>query len=112
MPSDEPGDSSLSYLLPKHVRFARSLALVAGAAIGIAAGAAVVGSAGCDSSHNCNGFCGVLAPTPMDAGRDTRSDSGVDSGHANDSDHKNAAFDGSNGGGPRPAPLLPREWLG
>ena len=109
MPSDEPGDSSLSYLLPKHVRFARSLALVAGAAIGIAAGATVVGSAGC-GPRVCNGFCGVMAATPTDAGRDVRADGGADSGHATDSGHKDAGFDGSNGGGPRP--FLPREWLG
>jgi hypothetical protein len=111
MPSDESDHPSISYPLPKHVRFARSLALVAGAAIGIAAGAAVV-AAGCDSSHNCNGFCGVLAPTLMDAGRDARPDGGVDSGRVTDSGHKDAAFDGSKGGGPRPAPFLPREWLG
>jgi hypothetical protein len=111
MPSDESDHPSISYPLPKHVRFARSLALVAGAAIGIAAGATVVGSAGC-GTRVCNGFCGVMAPTPMDAGRDARPDGAVDSGHATDSSHKDAAFDGSNGGGPRPAPFLPREWLG
>jgi hypothetical protein len=39
-PSDAP------FVLPKHVRFARSLTLVSGAVIGIAAGASVFGS-GC-----------------------------------------------------------------
>jgi hypothetical protein len=111
MPSDEQGDSPISYLLPKHVRFARSLALVAGAAIGIAAGATVVGSAGC-GPRVCNGFCGVMAPTPMDAGRDAQPDGGVDSGRVTDSGHEGAAFDGRNSSGPGPAPILPREWLG
>ena len=42
--TDSPAD--VPFVLPKHVRFARSLALVSGAVFGLAAGAAVFGS-GC-----------------------------------------------------------------
>jgi hypothetical protein len=38
--------SEAPFVLPKHLRFVRSLALVSGAAVGIAAGAVVFGS-GC-----------------------------------------------------------------
>src|SRR5437763_7908844 len=45
--------------LPRYVRFARSLALVSGAAIGlgIAVGSTVFTAAGC--SMGCTGICGV-----------------------------------------------------
>lgn len=96
-----------SYVLPRYLRFARTLALVSGATIGIAAGAALISISGCESS--CNGFCGHqitmgVRPIPgsdADAGA-APADAVVDA----------ATSDGTSdtGGGPRPAPLLPRAW--
>jgi hypothetical protein len=109
-PNDETAESSSDapFVLPKHVRFARSLALVSGAVIGIAAGAAVFGS-GC-SPTGCIGFCGFSVQAPVDAQYDRPVD------HANDhadgsADTREIPPDGHAGGGPRPAPRLPANWL-
>ncbi len=113
-PDDETTNSpgEVPFVLPKHVRFARSLALVSGAVIGLAAGAAVFGS-GCGQS--CNGICGAFGvqgvqtydaqyDAPVDhAG--TRADGAVDAGA------RERPSDGHAGGGPRPAPRLPADWL-
>jgi hypothetical protein len=108
--------SEVPFLLPKYLRFARSLALVSGAAIGIAAGAAVLSSSGC--GMGCSGICGAYGVAlPLDAGYDTAtestpSDSGADGsdGSRHDGGLPTPA-DGSAGGGPRPAPALPAAWL-
>jgi hypothetical protein len=113
MPPDDETPSSLDdvpFVLPKHIRFARSLALVSGAVIGIAAGAAVFGS-GCGGQTVCNGFCGFPGVQPA---IDAQYDRPVD--HANDrpdgsTDAREVASDGQSGGGPRPAPHLPADWL-
>ena len=107
--TDSPAD--VPFVLPKHVRFARSLALVSGAVIGLAAGAAVFGS-GCSS---CNGICGafgVEGVLPYDAQYDTpvshpdaHADGAVDAGA------REVPPDGHAGGGPCPAPHLPADWL-
>jgi hypothetical protein len=109
--------SEVPFVLPKYLRFARSLALVSGAAIGIAAGAAVIGS-GCGMS--CSGICGAYGVgLPIDAGYDRPTDTGAigsDSG-ADGSDGSShdggpqSPPDGNAGGGPRPAPPLPAAWL-
>lgn len=106
--SNSPGCAP--FVLPKHVRFARSLALVSGAVIGIAAGAAVFGS-GCGGQTVCNGPCGFPG---VRAAIDAQYDRPVD--HANDradgsADAREVASDGHSGGGPRPAPRLPADWL-
>lgn len=112
-PDDETTGTAaeVPFVLPKHVRFARSLALVSSAVIGLAAGAAVLGS-GCSS---CNGICGVYGVQgvqPYDAQYDrpvnhgdARADGAVDAGA------REVPPDGHAGGGPRPAPHLPVDWL-
>jgi hypothetical protein len=101
-PSDAP------FVLPKHVRFARSLALVSGAVIGIAAGTAVFGS-GCGGPAVCNGPCGFPG---VRAATDAQYDTPVDraDGEA-DAGTREVPLDGHAGGGPRPAPRLPPDWL-
>ena len=100
------------FVLPKHVRFAQSLALVTGAVIGIAAGTAVFGS-GCSS---CNGICGAYGVQGVQPALDAhyerpvdhpgaRADGAVDAGDGE------VPPDGHAGGGPRPAPRLPADWL-
>jgi hypothetical protein len=90
-PSDAP------FVLPKHLRFARSLALVSGAVIGIAAGAAVFGS-GC--GQNCSGICGVYGVRPpVDAQYDVAVDhAGGRADAAVDADIRDASSDGHGGG--------------
>jgi hypothetical protein len=91
-------------ILPRYLRYARALALLSGAAVGIAAGMAAVSTTGCSS---CSGTpCGgpVYQPPPaQDAAANVGGHSGSD-----------AAVHGANdsgGGGPRPAPRLPRGWI-
>ncbi|HLK90942.1 MAG TPA: hypothetical protein VKZ18_13675 [Polyangia bacterium] len=113
-PSDETNDPSLEMplVLPKHLRFARSLALVSGAVIGIAAGAAVFGSGCFEGGLQCTGVCGVYGVQPrVDAHYDApvdqqggRADGSVDT-------KPEVPPDGHAGGGPRPAPRLPADWL-
>jgi hypothetical protein len=113
-PDDELPSSSgeVPFVLPKHVRFARSLALVSGAVIGIAAGAAVFGS-GChyDVGSQCSSPCGTYGVQP---GVDAQYDRPVD--HSGDradgsADAQEIASGGHGGGGPRPSPHLPAAWL-
>jgi hypothetical protein len=105
--TESPNDAP--FVLPKHVRFARSLALVSGAVIGIAAGATVLGS-GC-SPTVCNGICGSLGvQAPIDAQYDRPVDQAND--HADGSaDTREIPPDGHAGGGPYPAPRLRADWL-
>jgi hypothetical protein len=107
----EPSSDAPPFVLPKHVRFARSLALVSGAVIGIAAGAAVFGS-GC-SPTGCIGFCGSFGvQPPVDAEYDTPLDHPHDRPDgAVDGDAREVPPDGYAGGGPYPAPRLPADWL-
>ena len=101
------------FVLPKHLRFARSLALVSGAAIGITAGASLVTTSGC----SCAGICGpqVYVP-PQDATTDAVSSDALGASDAS-SDSSNASMadallpDAGAGGGPLPAPPLPAAWL-
>jgi hypothetical protein len=111
-PNDETTNSlsDACFVLPKHVRFARSMALVSGAVIGIAAGAAVF-SSGC--VQNCSGCAGSygLQP-PIDAQYDTPVDHPGDRADgAVDADAREVPPDGHAGGGPWPAPRLPADWL-
>ncbi len=119
------GADARSYVLPRYVRYARALALVSGAAIGIASGAAVISSSGC----GCNGFCGSspglppihrdssVGPDTADADDGTVTDATVTDATAPDATAFDAALDAGSadasdtGGGPRPAPLLPRAWI-
>jgi hypothetical protein len=113
-PNDEttnaPGDVPL--VLPKHIRFARSLALVSGAVIGIAAGAALF-TAGC--AQNCSGFCGAYGvQPPIDAQHDGAVDHAGGPDGAADVDAGGVPLDGQvvgGPGGPGPAPRLPVDWL-
>lgn len=112
-------EAEQGYVLPRYLRFARTLALVSGATVGISAGVAVISTSGC----SCAGICGApittgVRPIPIDAadvapdlGGDTdadaaRTDAIVDAGAG---DTVDGASD--TGGGPRPAPLLPRAWM-
>jgi len=110
MPLDDettnaPGE--VPFVLPKHVRFARSLALVSGAVIGIAAGAAVFAS-GC--FQNCSGC--VSAPLGVQPALDAQVDhSGDRADGADDAGAGQVPPDGHAGGGPRPAPWLPADRL-
>jgi len=137
---DEPSEPEASpYVLPRYLRFARRLALLSGtAAIGIAAGVATVSTSGCigcsgtpcpgqtippikypDASHDTDN--GDTTGAPTDAFADTRD--GAD-GMGHDASATDAADAGAvdagggdagdadgAGGGPRPAPLLPRAWI-
>ena len=116
MSSDEETKNSpieAPFELPRHVRFARSLALVSGAVIGLAAGAAVFGS-GCGQS--CNGICGAFGVQGIQA-YDAQYDRAVDHADARtdgaaDAGAREVPPDGhAGGGGPRPAPRLPADWL-
>ncbi len=93
------------YVLPRYLRFARTLALVSGAAVGIAAGVAVISTGGCEtvcSGTPCPGQS--LPPFPR---KDASTDVSVDAGLSTPA--PDAGSD--TGGGPRPAPLLPRSWV-
>jgi hypothetical protein len=103
--TNSPGE--VPFVLPKHVRFARSLALVSGAVIGIAAGATVFGS-GCESTK-CQGFCGFGVQAPVDAQYDRPVDRASDRADGS-ADAREVASDGHSGGGPGPAPRLPANW--
>lgn len=109
LPDDDPPTSpgDVPFVLPKHVRFARSLALVSGAVIGIAAGAAVFGS-GCIANTGSQAFYGVQPP--VDAQYDRPVDHGGDRADGS-ADAREVASDGHSGGGPGPAPRLPADWL-
>ena len=120
--ADEPkptDDREGSYVLPRYLRFARTLALVSGATVGIAAGVAVISISGCEST--CSGFCGHqvtmgVRPIPGSDAADVGNDlgGGADAGAASaDAVVDAATSDGTSetGGGPRPAPLLPRAWI-
>jgi hypothetical protein len=134
------------YVLPRYLRFARTLALVSGATVGVASGISVISTSGCSSS--CNGICGVMGVRPNNGGESgfmgttgiggflgttgtggaggllgirppdsDASDVGPDTGVSDDG-AANPIVDGGSddagdaGGGPRPAPLLPRAWIG
>jgi len=88
--------------LPKHIRFARALALLASASLGFAAGATVVTQSGC----SCNGTpCGDFVYPPQDAGPST------DTATSDMREADGPAPDAGAGGGPLPAPPLPTSWL-
>jgi hypothetical protein len=93
-------DSAPPYVLPRYLRFARALALVSGAAVGIAAGASVL-SCSMSPTHPCNGICGVVAMPDAQAA----------DAAGGPADASPPAPDGGAGGGPMPAPPLPRSWL-
>jgi hypothetical protein len=95
---DEP---SPERLLPKHVRFARVLALASGAAVGIAISATVFTSSSCMSCAGSPCGDGYYVPPPAkDAQADIRiEDGGIDARGPN------------GGGGPTHAPALPADWL-
>jgi hypothetical protein len=95
--------------LPRHVRFARSLALLSGVAgIGFAAGVTLFTAAGCGS---CNGICGAYGVTAVDSGHHDNDGGGGDD--ALDGETLDAPVNTGTGGsgGPLPAPPLPRAWL-
>ena len=101
------------FVLPKHLRFVRSLALVSSAAVGIAAGASLVMGGGCVCTGTpCEGQT-LDVPPPKDAAADAVS-SVPDASDAPSSDAAMAdalPADGGAGGGPLPAPPLPVTWL-
>jgi hypothetical protein len=115
MPLDDEMTNSAGetpFVLPKHVRFARSLALVSGAVIGLAAGAVVFG-AGCGSNGTsaCYGTnCGLPGVQPThDAHFDTKADLAAERADGS-ADAREVGSDG-HGGGPTPSPHLPADWL-
>jgi hypothetical protein len=113
-------------VLSRHVRFARALALVSGAAIGFAAGVTVFTSAGCDNPEtpppcSVTGIC-VDSQKPLlgatrellltGAGATAATVRSTSSDSTNGLVNSAPAVDGSVGGGPLPAPPLPQGWLG
>jgi len=93
-----PSDPLPAHGLSRHILFVRSLALVSGAALGIAVGATLIGGGGCGG---CTGICGRQQPMGQDGGgADARDDSATD-----------ASNDGGAGGGPLGAPPLPTSWI-
>jgi len=117
--TNSPGTTDSSgeapFVLPKHVRFVRSLALVSAAAVGIAAGAAVFGS-GCggDLGSQCSGPCGVYgvrAAVDAQADRPSARDAGDGLDGSVDAVAPQTPAGGRAGGGPRPAPHLPVGWF-
>jgi hypothetical protein len=104
--ADEPKPTETNggaYVLPRHLRFAQTLALVSGAAIGIAAGAAVISTGGCIPVAGIAYAPGVRVMS-TDAADVAPADAIVDAGTGDDAS--------DTGGGPRPAPLLPLAWIG
>ena len=102
--SSEPEEKP--YVLPRYLRYARALALLSGAVVGVAAGAAAVSSTGCTCSGTpCPGQS-YQPPLTRDAASDLESDARMDATQ----EAKDGAVD-SGGGGPRPAPRLPRGWI-
>jgi hypothetical protein len=96
-----------AFTVPKYVRFARSLALVSGLSVGVAAGSTVFTASGCGQS--CAGVCHVYGVAPaIDAGQDQNAtkDSAPD---GTPSDGMQA--DAGTSGGPLPAPPFPASWL-
>ena len=112
--TDKPSEAP--FVLPNRLRFVRSLALVSGAAVGIAAGAVVFGS-GCGQS--CAGICGFYpgVQPAIDAHYERPVDHPVvqEAGESHDGPADAGAekppSDGHVGGGPGPAPHLPADWL-
>ena len=96
--------------LPRYIRFARSLALLSGAAgFGFAAGVTLLTAAGCGQS--CAGICGVYGVMPaVDAGQHVDQGGG---GKALDGEALDGPVSTGTGGagGPLPAPALPPAWL-
>jgi hypothetical protein len=96
------------FVLPKHLRFARSLALVSSAAVGITAGASLVMGGGCTCSGTpCGGQ--VYVPPNHDAADAVSNVPDASSSDASMADALPA--DAGAGGGPLPAPPLPLTWL-
>jgi hypothetical protein len=117
---DDAGSPVDDSTLPKYVRFARSLALVSGATIGIgiAVGATVFTAEGC--AQNCYGSpCGDYGVYGIPVNRDASGDGdhvvtpdAEDAGQDGDDGDDGASIaDAGTGGGPLPAPPLPDAWL-
>jgi hypothetical protein len=105
----------VAYVLPWYLRYARRLALLSGAAVGVATGVAVVSSSGCGNTcagtpcgHQITGAGGFIftgvPPAPFDASV------GGNDGAASSDAIVDAGSDDT-GGGPRPAPVLPAAWM-
>ena len=110
---EPPSFGAKSFILPRYLRFAQALALVSsGVAVGIAAGAATVSTSGCVqncSGTPCPGDPPYRSPPNKDASSDVTGDAaGAAFGDASVDGGKTSGDAG--GGGPRPAPLLPRAW--
>ncbi len=97
--------------LPRYIRFARSVALLSGAAgFGFAAGVTLLTAAGCIPAP-CAGICGVHGVVPaVDAGQHEDQGGG---GDALDGEALDGPVNSGTGGagGPLPAPPLPPAWL-
>jgi hypothetical protein len=92
-----------AFNVPKYVRFARSLALVSGLTIGVAAGATVFTASGCVQS--CGGCVGGYGVAPaIDAGQDQNATKDPPPAGT-------AQADAGTSGGPLPAPPFPASWL-
>jgi hypothetical protein len=108
---DDDAAPEMGIKLPRYIRFARSLALLSGAAgIGFAAGVTLLTAAGCESIK-CTGICGVYGVMPVvDAGEQQDLGGGPD---AQDGEIPDGPVNRGTGGagGPLPAPRLPAAWL-
>jgi len=109
---DDAGTAGDGLALPKYVRFARSLALVSGATIGlgIAVGSTVFTAAGCEMG--CTGSpCGGGYGVPVNRDASGQADRSGDSDAADAGEGGAPIPDAGTGGGPLPAPPLPDAWL-
>ena len=95
------------FAVPNYILFARSLALLSGLTVGVAAGATVFTASGCGQS--CAGVCHVYGVAPItDAGQDqTATKDSAPEGTPSDG----TQADGGTSGGPLPAPPFPASWL-
>jgi hypothetical protein len=104
---DDELDPEGAFIVPKYVRFARSLALVSGLTVGVAAGATVFTASGC--VQTCGGCVGGYGVAPaIDSGQDQNAtkDAAPDGTPTN-----GAQADAGTSGGPLPAPPFPASWL-
>jgi hypothetical protein len=103
--NDESEGNATGFAVPKHVRFARALALVSGISLSVAAGVTVFTTTGCDSgcAGICGGYYGVAPPLDGSQPGDASQDRDADAGSPADASGA--------GGGPLPAPPLPAAWL-
>jgi hypothetical protein len=109
---EDETETDSGFTVPKYIRFARSLALVSGVTLGVAAGATVFTAAGCGQS--CAGVChlyGVAPANDASQPKDASAGPATDGASPDRTSSDGTLADGGTSGGPRPAPPFPATWL-